>query len=64
MKYRVIANPNVSEATAKLAPSYERLEDAHRASGTGLVIDQTGRVISFHERHLPLMQAGATTYRP
>lgn len=62
MSYRIIKHPNVSQAIANLSPNYQELVDAKRDCGTGLVIDKTNRVIIFHERHLPVLQAGLTPY--
>lgn len=64
MSYRVIEHPNVTPAVAKLAPQFQKLEDAFKVSGTGLVIDENDRVISFYKRHLAILQAGRTAYRP
>lgn len=50
--YRVLPGPLASRAKAALAPSYRDVTDAVRAMGEGIVLDDGGRLVAFHETHL------------
>ncbi len=51
-RYRIARNPDVPRAEMGYARRYERLEDAVADMGEGLVFDDSGAIVAFHERHL------------
>lgn len=60
-RFYVARNPEASAAEVLLARarSYSRLEDAVADMGEGVVFDDAGEIVAFHERHLPLLQLRA-----
>lgn len=52
-RFYVARNPDVSAADVLLARarSYSRLEDAVADMGAGVVFDDAGEIVAFHERH-------------
>ena len=60
-RFYVARNPDISHADVLLARArpYSRLEDAAADMGEGVVFDDAGEIVAFHERHLPLLQLRA-----
>lgn len=60
-RFYIARNPDVSAADVHLARarSYSRLEDAAADMGAGVIFDDAGEIVAFHERHLPLLQLRA-----
>ena len=58
-RYVVVAHPDARPAARALARRHERVEDAVAAMGTGVVLDETGRLVAFHELHLALIERRA-----
>lgn len=56
MDYRVLPGPLFTPARLALARRFSRIEDAVRAMGEGIVVDNTARLVAFHERHLPMVE--------
>ena len=52
-RFYVARNPDVSAADVLLARarSYSRLEDAVADMDAGVVFDDAGEIVAFHERH-------------
>lgn len=52
-RFYVARNPEASAADVLLARarSYSRLEDAVADMGAGVVFDDAGEIVAFHERH-------------
>lgn len=61
--YRVIASVFAAASHALRAPRTRELTGAVADMGTGMVIDETGRVVAFHESHLRSLSAGAGNWR-
>lgn len=53
--YRVLPGLMYTPAQAALARRYERVEDAVRDMGEGVVFDGP-RLVAFHERHLSVAE--------
>ena len=60
--FRVIPGVFASPAVSAHATRRQRIEDAIADMGNGLVIDESGRVVAFHESHLPFVTAGVGNY--
>lgn len=60
-RYRVVPSTTYRPAQFALARRYERVEDAVAAMGEGVVLADDGRLVAFHERHLPFVTHTATT---
>ncbi|MDL5351161.1 hypothetical protein [Microbacterium sp. zg-YB36] len=56
MAYRVLAHPDVSPARIALAPRRQELADAYSDMGEGVVINDAGSIVAFHQRHLPILE--------
>lgn len=57
-RFYIARNPDVSHADvllAKAAP-YDRLETAFMDMGGGVIFNQSGEIIAYHERHARLLQ--------
>lgn len=50
-RFRIARNPDVPRAEMGYARRYERLEDAVADMGEGVVFDDAGEIVAFHERH-------------
>ena len=53
--YRVLRNPDVKPSEAATVKRYSRLEDAFADMGEGVVVNDLGQIVAFHERHLRLL---------
>jgi hypothetical protein len=55
--YYIARNPDVSAARITLAHAapYGRLVTALHDMGGGVIFDQTGAIVAFHERHADLL---------
>lgn len=66
-RFYIARNPDVSHADvllAKAAP-YDRLETALQDMGGGVIFDERGEIVAFHERHFALLEhRGAGTVTP
>jgi hypothetical protein len=53
-RFYIARNPNVSRASITLAHAapYDRLVAATQDMGGGVVFDDKGEIVAFHERHL------------
>lgn len=53
MRYFIARNPDVSPAAIALAHAapYDRLVTAWHDMGDGVVFDEDGDIVAFHERH-------------
>lgn len=58
--YRIIPNLDTTPARIALAPTRTQLADAYADMGEGIVIDNTGRIVAFHQRHLPALERRAS----
>ena len=57
-RFYIARNPDVSRVDvllAKAAP-YDRLDTAYQDMGGGVIFDQTGEIVAFHERHETILQ--------
>lgn len=57
--YRILPNPNYTAVQFALAHRYSTLEGAWADMGEGIVVDDQGTLVAFHERHLWYLQATA-----
>lgn len=60
-RFYVAAHPDVSTVDLLLARqrSHTRFEDAFADMGEGVVFDDAGEIVAFHERHLRLLELRA-----
>lgn len=58
-RYYIARGITVTGAQAHLARSrgYSRLEDAYHDMGEGVVFDDLGEIVIFHEKHLRMLAA-------
>ena len=63
MTYRIVPGVFSRPAQDMIAPQRADLSDAVADMGHGLVIDDSGRVVAFHESQLPFITAGVGDYR-
>ena len=62
--YRIIPSVFASPVQVAMSPRRADIEHAVADMGFGVVIDeQTGRVVAFHESHLPFVNAGVGNYQ-
>ena len=54
--FRVVAHPLPSAAQVAVAPYYSDVETAVAAMEDGAVVHRSGRLVAFHERHLPVLE--------
>jgi len=62
MRYRIVPDVFARPRNAT-APTRTRLVDAVLDMGSGLVIDPSGRIVAFHERHLRFIEGRVGEYR-
>ena len=57
MTYYIARNPDVSRSAITLAHAapYDRLVTAYSDMGGGVIFDQAGDIVAFHERHLDVL---------
>lgn len=57
-RFYVAAHPDVTVAQVLLARarSYSRLEDAFADMGDGVIFDDAGEIVAYHERHGRLLE--------
>lgn len=53
--YRIVRTPDPRPAEFALAVRYTRVEDAVADMDAGVVLADDGRLVAFHERHLPYL---------
>lgn len=65
-RFYIARNPDVSAAQVALARarSYSRLEDAVADMESGVVFDDAGEIVAFHERHLRWLEYRAAGRTP
>lgn len=56
MAYRLLPGPLYSPAHFARAPRRTAVEDAVADMGTGIVVDDAGRLVAFHESHLTTVE--------
>lgn len=58
MRYYIGRNPEISASAITLAHAapYDRLGTAMWDMGGGVVFDQQGNIVAFHERHADLLE--------
>ena len=56
MAYTIVRHPWPTPAQAAMAPARRTLEAAVADMGDGAVLDEAGRLVAFHERHLPILE--------
>lgn len=59
--YRIVRNVNFKPAQFALAQKYSELSDAFADMNDGIVLDDNGEIVAFHERHLRFVQRAAKT---
>lgn len=57
--YRILREVGSKPSEFLIAPPRHNLRDAVADMGGGLVVDDTGRLVAFHERHLDYLQRRA-----
>lgn len=56
MRFHIVAGPMYSPVQLALAPRYSTVESAIADMGLGMVVASDGRLVAFHERHLPMVE--------
>lgn len=55
-RFRIARNPDASRGAMGYARRYSRLEDAFADMGDGVVFDDSGAIVAYHERHAVLLE--------